>query len=163
VGGPWVKPLTLRWVHTIRQEYKDDLFIAATNGAYDWRDIVQFIMTGAHIVEMCSAVMVHGYEWLGKQVTGLNRFMQEEGYEDLDQMRGIASDAALPYADMPPERAKVNPERGTPCARCLKACFYQAMQLGDKAAWVNDEICIGCCGCYSVCPVPGAIEIMIRQ
>jgi dihydroorotate dehydrogenase (fumarate)/dihydropyrimidine dehydrogenase (NAD+) subunit PreA len=163
VGGPWVKPLTLRWVHTIRQEYKDDLFIAATNGAYDWRDIVQFIMSGAHIVEMCSAVMVHGYEWLGKQVTGLNRFMQEEGYEDLDQMRGIASDATLPYADMPPERAKVNPERCTRCARCLKACFYQAMQLGDKAAWVNDENCIGCGGCYSVCPVPGAIEIMIRQ
>ena len=163
VGGPWIKPLTLRWVHNIRQAYKDEIFIAGTNGAYDWRDLVMFIMSGAHIVEMCSAVMVYGYEWLGKQVRGLETFMNEKGYENLEQMRGVASDAAMPYADMPPERAKVNLEVCTNCGRCLKACFYQAMQPGDEATWVKEENCIGCGGCYSVCPVPGAIDIMIHQ
>jgi len=163
IGGPWIKPLTLRWVHNIRQEYKDDLFIAATNGAYDWRDLVMFIMCGAHIVEMCSAVMVYGYEWLGKQVRRLEEFMREKGYDGLERMRGIASDAAMPYADMPPERAKVNPEFCTNCGRCLRACFYQAMQSGDEATWVKEENCIGCGGCYSVCPVPGTIEITVRQ
>lgn len=163
IGGPWVKPLTLRWVHNIRQEYKNDLFIAASNGAYDWRDLVMFFMCGAHIVEMCSAVMVYGYEWLGKQIRGLEGFMREKGYDDLEQMRGIASDAAIPYADMPPERAKVNPQLCTNCGRCLRACFYRAMQQGEKTAWVEKENCIGCGGCYSVCPVPGAIEITVRE
>lgn len=163
VGGPWIKPLTLRWINEIRREYKDEIFIAGTNGAYDWRDVVQFIMSGAHIIEMCSAVMVYGYEWLGKQVRGLEKFMNEKGYETLDQMRGIASDAAMTYADMPREKAKVSPEFCNNCGRCLKACFYQAMQEGSEHTWVQEDNCIGCGGCYSVCPVPGAIDIMVHQ
>lgn len=163
IGGPWTKPLTLRWIHNIRQQYRDDLFIAGTNGAYDWRDVVMFIMCGAHIVEMCSAVMVHGYEWLGKQVKGLERFMIEKGYGGLDRMRGIASDAALPYADMPRERARVNPGLCTNCGRCLKVCFRHAMQPGGEIVRVSEEDCVGCGGCYSVCPVPGAVEITVAD
>ena len=110
IGGPWIKPLTLRWIHNIRQTYKGGLFIAGTNGAYDWRDLVMFIMCGAHIMEMCSAVMVFGYEWLGKQVRGLEKFMDEKGYNTVDEMPGIASDSAIAYADMPREKARVNPD-----------------------------------------------------
>ncbi len=161
VGGPWIKPLTLRWINEVRKAYRDEIFIAGTNGAYDWRDVVQFIMSGAHIVEMCSAVMVYGYEWLGKQVRGLEKFMNEKGYDDVDQMRGIASDAAMAYADMPPEKAHVNKELCNNCQRCLKVCFYQAMQDGEDYTWLKEENCIGCGGCYSVCPVPDAIEITV--
>lgn len=163
VGGPWIKPLTLRWIHDIRQAFKDKVFIAGTNGAYDWRDVVMFIMSGAHIVEMCSAVMVYGYEWLGKQVIGLEEFMTAKGYQTLDQMRGMASDAALSYADMPPEQATVDADKCNNCGRCLKACFYQAMQSGEKTVGVKTENCIGCGGCYSVCPVPGAIDIQAKH
>jgi dihydroorotate dehydrogenase (fumarate)/dihydropyrimidine dehydrogenase (NAD+) subunit PreA len=161
VGGPWIKPLTLRWINEVRKAYRDEIFIAGTNGAYDWRDVVQFIMSGAHIVEMCSAVMVYGYEWLGKQVRGLEKFMDEKGYDVVDQMRGIASEAAMAYADMPPEKARVNKELCNYCQRCFKVCFYQAMQDGEDHTWVKEENCIGCGGCYSVCPVPGAIEITV--
>ena len=163
VGGPWIKPLTLRWINEVRRAYKDDIFIAGTNGAYDWRDIVMFVMSGAHIVEMCSAVMVYGYEWLGKQVRGLENFMDEKGYKTMDDMRGIASDAAMTYAEMPHEHARVNSEYCNNCGRCLKACFYKAMQPGEKHTWVQEDNCIGCGGCYSVCPVPGAIDIMVQQ
>jgi dihydroorotate dehydrogenase (fumarate)/dihydropyrimidine dehydrogenase (NAD+) subunit PreA len=159
VGGPWTKPLTLRWINEVRQAYKDDLFIAGTNGAYDWRDIVAFIMSGAHIVEMCSAVMCYGYEWLGRQVRGLEKFMDEKGYATIDAMLGIASDAALPYSEMPAEKARVVAEYCTNCKRCLKACFSDAMQDDEKNTWVKTENCVGCGGCYSVCPAEGAIEI----
>jgi dihydroorotate dehydrogenase (fumarate)/dihydropyrimidine dehydrogenase (NAD+) subunit PreA len=163
VGGPWIKPLTLRWIHEVRKAYQESIFIAGTNGAYDWRDVVMFIMSGAHIVEMCSAVMVYGYEWLGKQVKGLEKFMDDKGYKSIDQMLGIASDAAMAYADMPREKAKVDPEYCTNCGRCLKACFYQAMQPAQEHTWVQAENCIGCGGCFSVCPVPGAIAISVHQ
>ena len=159
IGGPWTKPLTLRWINEVRQAFKDELFIAGTNGAYDWRDIVAFIMSGAHIVEMCSAVMCYGYEWLGKQVKGLEKFMDEKGYPTIDAMLGIASDSALQYCDMPAEKARVVVAHCTNCKRCLKACFSDAMQDDENNTWVKTENCVGCGGCYSVCPAPGAIEI----
>jgi dihydroorotate dehydrogenase (fumarate)/dihydropyrimidine dehydrogenase (NAD+) subunit PreA len=162
VGGPWIKPLTLRWINEIYTAYKNNIFIAGTNGAYDWRDVVQFIMSGAHIVEMCSAVMVYGYDWIGKQVRGLEKFMLEKGYETIDQIRGIAADAAMAYADMPRERSRVDPELCNNCGRCLKACFYGAMQPGDENTWVRDGNCVGCGGCYSVCPISGAVDIAVR-
>ncbi len=87
--------------------------------------------------------------------------MNEKGYDNVGQMRGIASDAAMAYADMPPEKARVNKELCNYCQRCLKVCFYQAMQDGEDHTWVKEENCIGCGGCYSVCPVPGAIEITV--
>lgn len=163
IGGPWIKPLTLRWINEVHAAYGDEIFIAGTNGAYDWRDVVQFIMSGAHIVEICSAVMCYGYEWLGKQVRGLERFMDEKGYKTLGEMRGIASEAAMAYADMPREKARVNPDLCNYCRRCLNACFSDAMQDGVDKTFVREENCIGCGGCYSVCPVPGAIEILVQQ
>ena len=159
IGGPWVKPLTLRWIHEVRQAYNGEIFIAGTNGAYDWRDIVMFLMSGAHIIEMCSAVMCFGYEWLGRQVRGLEKFMDEKGYKTIDEMIGIASDASIPYSEMPPERAAVDPEVCSDCSRCLLACFQDAMQQGEGHTWVDTKSCIGCGGCISVCPTPGAIEI----
>ena len=161
IGGPWVKPLTLRWIHAVRQAHGGRLFIAGTNGAYDWRDVVMFIMSGAQLVEMCSAVMVYGYQWLGKQVRGLERWMEEKGYGSIQDFLGVASDAALPYSQMPPERARVDPELCTGCGRCLRACFYQAMRPGEGVTWVDEENCVGCGGCYSVCPVEGAIELEV--
>jgi dihydroorotate dehydrogenase (fumarate)/dihydropyrimidine dehydrogenase (NAD+) subunit PreA len=159
VGGPWTKPLTLRWINEVRKAYGGEIFIAGTNGAYDWRDIVMFVMSGAHIVEMCSAVMCYGYGWLKKQVEGLENFMDEKGYKTIDEMLGIASDAAMAYCDMPAEKARVIEENCINCKMCLKACFSDAMQDGEKHTWVNTENCIGCGGCYSVCPAEGAIEI----
>lgn len=159
IGGPWTKPLSLRWINEVRQAFKDELFITGTNGAYDWRDIVQFIMSGAHIVQICSAVMAYGYEWLGRQVKGLEKFMDEKGYTSIEEMLGIASDAAMPYSEMPFEKARVNDQLCNNCGRCLKVCFSDGMQSGEENPWVLTENCVGCGGCYSVCPVDGAVAI----
>ncbi len=159
IGGPWVKPLTLRWINEVRTAFGNDLPITGTNGAYDWRDIVMFIMSGASVVQICSAVMCYGYEWLGKQVTGLEKFMDEKGYDTIEDMLGIATDAAIEYSQMPPEKAHVNEDICKDCGMCLKACFSDAMQQGDGHVYVNQDNCVGCGGCLSVCPVPGSIEI----
>ncbi len=159
VGGPWTKPLTLRWINEVRKEFGDELFITGTNGAYDWRDAVSFIMSGAHIVQMCSAVMCYGYSWIEKQVDGLDKFMDEKGYATINDMLGIATDACIEYSEMPAEKATVDQETCINCGMCLKACFSEAMQQGEEKAFVKEENCVGCGGCYSVCPVKGTIEL----
>ncbi len=50
-------------------------------------------------------------------------------------------------------------EHCTNCKHCLKACFADAMQDDKDNTWVKTENCVGCGGCYSVCPALGAIEI----
>jgi dihydroorotate dehydrogenase subfamily 1 len=159
VGGPWTKPLTLRWINEVRKAFGDELFITGTNGAYDWRDAVSFIMSGAHIVQMCSAVMCYGYSWLEKQVDGLDKFMDEKGYKTINDMLGIATDACIEYSEMPAEKATVDQEMCVNCGMCLKACFSKAMQQGEEKVFVQEENCVGCGGCYSVCPVKGTIEM----
>jgi dihydroorotate dehydrogenase (fumarate)/dihydropyrimidine dehydrogenase (NAD+) subunit PreA len=80
VGGPWVKPITLRWVHDIHS--KLGMAIAGSNGIYDWRDAVEFIMSGATIMQMGSVLMLKGHKWLGKVIAGIDRFLDEKGYAD---------------------------------------------------------------------------------
>lgn len=159
VGGPWTKPLTLRWINEVRKAFGEELYITGTNGAYDWRDAVSFIMSGAHIVQMCSAVMCYGYSWLTKQVDGLEKFMDEKDYKTINDMLGIATDSCLEYSEMPSEKAEVDEEMCVNCGMCLKACFSEAMQQGEEKVFVKKENCVGCGGCYSVCPIKGTIEM----
>ncbi|MCP3891828.1 MAG: hypothetical protein GY702_23625 [Desulfobulbaceae bacterium] len=159
VGGPWTKPLTLRWINEVRKAFGDELPITGTNGAYDWRDVVSFIMSGASIVQICSAVMCYGYGWIEKQVDGLDKFMDEKGYKTINDMLGIATDACIEYSEMPAEKATVDEEMCVNCGMCLKACFSEAMQQGEEKVFVKEENCVGCGGCYSVCPVKGTIEM----
>ena len=90
---------------------------------------------------------------------GLEKFMDEKGYATIDDMLGIATDAAIEYSQMPAEKARVNEDICKDCGMCLKACFSDAMQQGDGHVYVKQENCVGCGGCLSVCPVDGVIEI----
>ena len=86
IGGPWTKPLSLRWVHRIYTEL--GMPITGSNGVYDHRDIVEFIMTGAGIVQIGSVLMIKGIKWLAKVVEGLEKFMDGHGYADVASMHG---------------------------------------------------------------------------
>lgn len=159
VGGPWVKPLILRWVSKVYTGV--DIPIAGTNGAYDWKDVVEFMMSGATTVQLCSVVMLKGYNYLGEVVKGLNEFLDRKGYKSAKDIIGIAAKAALSYAEMeslPPERAVINRDLCTDCQRCIKSCFYNTISLKEGHVTVTEE-CRGCGICTCVCPVPGAVTL----
>jgi dihydroorotate dehydrogenase subfamily 1 len=157
VGGPWVKPLTLRWIYQI---YRDlGMPISGSNGAYDAKDVVEFMMTGATVVQMCSVVMAEGYEWLAKTVRELNDFLDRKGYKTAEEIIGIAAKRALTYAEMeafPKERAEVDGDLCTLCEQCIETCFYNALKVEDDKLVVDR--CYGCGICTCVCPV-GAISL----
>ena len=68
VGGPWVKYMTLRWVNEIFS--KLGVPISGSNGIFDWRDAVEFIMSGAQVMQVGSVLMLKGIEWLPKITEG---------------------------------------------------------------------------------------------
>jgi dihydroorotate dehydrogenase (fumarate)/dihydropyrimidine dehydrogenase (NAD+) subunit PreA len=159
VGGPWVKPLTLRWISKVFTGL--GIPISGTNGAYDWKDVVEFMMSGAITVQLCSVVMLKGYRYLSKVIKELNEFLDRKGYKSAREIIGIAAKAALSYAEMeslPKEHAMIDRELCTDCQRCIRSCFYNSILL--KEGHVNvGETCRGCGICTCVCPIPGAVTL----
>ncbi|MBA7565893.1 NAD-dependent dihydropyrimidine dehydrogenase subunit PreA [subsurface metagenome] len=157
VGGPWVKPLTLRWVY---QVYKDlGIPISGSNGVYDAQDVAEFMMAGATVVEMCSVIMAEGYGWLAKTIKELNDFLDRKGYKTVEEIVGIAAKKALSYAAMEEfgkEKAEVDEDLCTLCERCIETCFYNALKVEDGRLVVDG--CRGCGICTCICP-EGAISL----
>ena len=154
VGGPWVKPITLRWVHDIHS--KLGMAIAGSNGIYDWRDAIEFIMSGANIMQVGSVLMLKGHAWLGKIVEGIDHFLDEQGYADVTEIHGLASrQAAASYEQSFGEKGKhavIDSEKCTLCWNCVRSCFYGAMAKSKEQVLTLTENCIGCELCYNVCP-----------
>jgi dihydroorotate dehydrogenase (fumarate)/dihydropyrimidine dehydrogenase (NAD+) subunit PreA len=129
--------------------------IAGTNGIYDWREAVEFIMSGATIMEVGSVLMLKGYEHVRVILEGLEKFMDRKGYATVDSMIGIASRRSLTYEEtyqLPPKVAVIDEERCTACGQCVKSCFNDALNKDGDQIITRSENCIGCELCYSVCP-----------
>lgn len=153
VGGPWVRHLALRWVNAVYLE--GDIPIVGTNGIYDWREAVEFIMSGATLMEIGSVLMLKGYEHAGKILKGFEQFMDRKGYKNVDSMIGIASRRALTYEqtyELPRMVAVIDEEKCTRCYNCVRSCFYEALKEGEDRVRANSDNCIGCELCYSICP-----------
>ena len=156
IGGTWTKPLSLRWVHRISEEL--GMPVSGSNGIFDHRDVVEFIMAGAGIVQVGSILMLKGIKWLPNIIKGLDRFMDEHGYIGVEPMRGIASRQAAKDYSAQFARArthvKIDQEKceNPTCTVCIQMCFYEALSQADGRVEVHTDNCIGCELCYDVCP-----------
>lgn len=154
VGGPWIKYVTLRWVHEIYSKLR--MPIAGSNGIFDWRDAVEFIMCGARIMQIGSVLMLKGYEWLNKVIEGIENFLDQHGYPDLQAIYGMASKkATASYNDLFEVKgihAVINDEKCTGCWNCVRSCFYDALSKGEEKVVTHSDRCIGCELCFNVCP-----------
>lgn len=159
VGGPWVKPLTLRWVSKVHAAM-DTFPISGSNGPYDWKDVAEFMMSGATTVQLCSVIMLKGIGYLKEVIAGLNEFLDRKGYKSVNDIIGTAAKSALLYDEiyeLGRSKAIILEEKCTMCGLCPESCFYDAIETDEEKVWVNEN-CIGCGICLSICPFD-AIEL----
>ncbi|MEM3432555.1 MAG: tRNA-dihydrouridine synthase [Candidatus Methanomethyliaceae archaeon] len=157
VGGPWVKPLTLRWIYQVHREL--NVPIAGSNGVYDGKDVIEFMLAGATVVQVCSVVMAKGYGWLKRIVHELNDLLDKYGYPSAAGIIGLAAKKALSYEEigkLPKERAIVDHDKCIGCGKCVEMCFYNALSQKDGKIVVGN--CRGCGICMCICP-EGAINV----
>jgi dihydropyrimidine dehydrogenase (NAD+) subunit PreA len=154
--GPVVKPLGLRFVSQIAKAHPT-IPISGIGGIEDWSSAVEYLMVGASTLQVCTAVMWHGFSIINDMTSGLSDFMERKGYESLDSMVGkalpkITSWTAL--TKLPPVVARIDTEKCTGCKECVVACAdggFVAIQMRDNVAIVNNEKCDGCGLCAVVC------------
>jgi dihydroorotate dehydrogenase (fumarate) len=78
--------LRLRWLAMLSGRVRPSL--AASGGVHTPVDAVKAVMAGAHAVQMVSALLQRGPEYLGEVRRGLADWLEEHEYESLGQMQG---------------------------------------------------------------------------
>lgn len=81
--------LRLRWLAILYQKVCADLVI--TGGVHEVGDAVKAIMCGAQAVQMVSVLLQRGPGYLKTITDGVGEWLDEHGYESIDQMRGSMS------------------------------------------------------------------------
>jgi len=81
--------LRLRWLAILSGKVRASL--AVTGGVHSAKEVVKSIMAGAHGVQMVSALLRHGPEYLKDVWSDLVRWLDEHEYESLRQMQGSMS------------------------------------------------------------------------
>ncbi len=165
VDGPGIRPIGLAGVAAVRSAV--DVPISAIGGISDWHSAVEYMMVGARVVQVGSAVLAYGYRLVRDLTKELEGFMERKGYKSVDDFVGITSNkyqlGAATWGDVNrevPFKMVVDEACCTGCGRCVVACEASAqgaMRLENGLARNDQDICWKCRMCMLVCP-EGAIS-----
>ncbi len=85
--------LPLRWIAVLYGRIKASL--AATTGIQSAEDIIKMVMVGADVTMLASILLKEGVNKIDQLVNGLQRWMSDNEYESIKQMKGSMSYKAV--------------------------------------------------------------------
>lgn len=93
-SGPAVKPIALRMVFDVVQAMnklpeQERIPVIGLGGISCWQDAVEFIMAGAHAIQVGTATFANPYTMIDI-IEGLTAFMKRKGFKRLEDFRGCA-------------------------------------------------------------------------
>ena len=88
--------LRLRWLSILSSQV--GMSLSATGGAHNAVDVIKAVMTGAHSVQLVSALLIHGPEHITRTLEAMEFWLNEHEYESLAQMQGSMNMAKVPDA-----------------------------------------------------------------
>lgn len=161
-SGKAVKPIALRFIQQMRTNPKlKDVPISGIGGIETWEDAVEFMLLGAGTLQVTTGIMQYGYRIVEDMISGVSHYMEDQGFEHLEDMLGLANDSIIPCENL--DRGyKVFPsidhEKCVGCGRCYISCFdggHQAIiwDEEERRPYVDERKCVGCHLCANVCPV----------
>lgn len=81
--------LALRWVAILHGKVPVDF--AITNGVHTYEDVLKGLMAGANIMTMAAELLMNGTGRIGEVVDEVTRWLEENEYKSLAQLRGSMS------------------------------------------------------------------------
>jgi dihydropyrimidine dehydrogenase (NAD+) subunit PreA len=171
--GPAVKPIALKMLTTISQDRTTSKVpVSGIGGVTTWKDAVEFLLLGASNVQVCTAVMTHGFRIIEDLCEGLNNWMDEKQFKTLNDFIGKSVPSITHWEDLDINYhhvAHIDQDKCIHCGLCHVACedtAHQAVSLTWGKPYniyaIKEEECVGCNLCQLVCPVDKCIT-MVEQ
>ncbi|MCK9151484.1 dihydroorotate dehydrogenase [Methanobacterium alcaliphilum] len=88
MSGPAIKPVALRCVFEVYAAV--NVPIIGVGGISNYQDAVEFLYSGASAVQIGTAIMYNGPEIFAEICQGLEKFMIEHKFQNIDEMVGLA-------------------------------------------------------------------------
>ena len=167
--GVAVRPIALHMVASLARHKEFQIPISGIGGIANWRDALEFILLGSSSVQVCTEVMLRGYRIVEDMIDGLNNWMDEKGFNTLDEVVGKAIPSYSEWGNLDLNHetvAKIDPDKCIGCNRCMVACHDGAHQcihpnpLDSIVPVVDESECVGCNLCEIVCPVEDCITMV---
>ena len=150
LSGKAIFPLALRCVFQAVNAV--DIPVIAVGGISNGEDAVKMIMAGAEAVQVCTEAIINGSKVYGKIANQIEDYLDEKGYESLDEIRGMAQENAPDTANYETIAPTVNRDACTGCNLCVSSCVYNAIKLDkENIAVINEDKCAGCGLCVTRC------------
>lgn len=124
--GPAVKPIALHLLGQIAREKRMPLPISGIGGISNWRDAAEFIALGSTTVQVCTAVMHHGYRIVEDMAEGLSDYLDDKGMKSVSELVGRATPQYKDWGDLDMNYhvvADINPDKCIGCQLCFVACM----------------------------------------
>ncbi len=140
--GPAVKPIALNMVSQIASDPEARLPISGIGGIQSWDDAAEFLLLGAHTVQVCTAVMHFGYRIVEPMIAGLKGWMADKGYRTLGEFQGRTVDRIQDWSDLDLNYkvvAEIDPQKCINCGLCYIACEDGCHQSIRKTAVPEEE------------------------
>lgn len=159
-SGKAVKPIALRFIQQLRTGIPN-VEISGIGGIETWEDAAEFILLGSKTLQVTTAIMQYGYRIVEDLCSGLSYYMEEQGFNSLEEMVGLANKNIIPCEEL--DRSyivypSVDDKTCVGCGRCYISCYdggHQAIGWNEKKRRpeINKDKCVGCHLCATVCPV----------
>jgi len=94
LSSPFEMRLPLRWIAVLYDQI--DASLAGNSGIACGTDVVKMVMAGADIAQMCSVLLRKGPGEVKTILADMQRWMEENEYESVEQMKGSMSHRASP-------------------------------------------------------------------
>ncbi len=170
-SGAAARPIGLRFIAQMKQHPDlKDIQMSGIGGIETWKDALEYILVGSTTVQVTTAVMQYGYRIVEDMISGLSYFMEEKGFNKVEDLVGLALPNIIPAENLDRDFKiipHIDEEKCIGCGRCYVSCYDAAHQAIDwdeenRKPIINDN-CVGCHLCLNVCPVhecitPGEVK-----
>ncbi len=152
-SGEGIRPIGLAAVASISQAVK--IPVSGIGGINNYQNALEYIMLGASTVQLCTTLMLNGYEGISEILNDIENWMERKGYSCIDDFRGIALSSLKSFEEIPAEPfvAKLKYTcNDSDCMHCIKACIYNAISIDySNKINISHDKCTGCGVCVSIC------------